>query len=87
MQSNTESYSRYGRSHGTAVYYDSTKPDTDAFLAYMEARLPKHGVEPYMDGFMAGLLGECKREFPQMRALRKDGKHKFSSVAPVREER
>ena len=84
MQSSAESYKHYGLHHGTALLLDSSKPDRDTFLAYMEARLPEHGREAYMDGVMDGLMGEGKRGLRYLRGLVKhgseDGKHRFSAV-------
>ena len=89
MQSSTESYKRLGLHHGTALLLDSSKPDRDTFLAYMEDRLPEHGREAYMDGVMDGLMGEGKRGLRYLRGLVKqgseDGKHRLSAVAPAGE--
>ena len=74
-----DAYTELGKQHGTAMFWDCSEPDADAFLAYMERRLPAHGVEAYMDGFMAGKLGECKCEFPQLRGLRKAGSEEDES--------
>ena len=69
MQSSTESYKLYGIHHGNAVRLDASNPDRDAFLAYMERRLPADGLDAYMDGFMAGVLGECKYGYRYLREL------------------
>jgi len=74
-------YRTYGEQHGTACFWDKSKPDTDAFLAYMEARLPKHGVEDYMEGFMDGILGECRWEHTQFAGLAKKGSNKENNNA------
>ena len=66
-------YRTLGECHGTAVFYDASKPDTDAFLAHMESWLPKHGIEEYMEGFYDAVQGEKKREYGCMRGLEKRG--------------
>ena len=50
-------YRKYGLHHGSCVRHDPDKPDRDAFLAYMEARLPENGADDYMDGFYDAMLG------------------------------
>ena len=66
-------YRTYGESHGTAMFWDCSKPNADAFLAHMETRIPAANYEEYLDGFMAGKLGECRGEWRCMRGLRKEG--------------
>ena len=59
-------YYAYGHQHGSYMLEDETI-NRDTFLAYMERRMPAHGLEAYMDGVMAGLLGECKRGYRYLR--------------------
>ena len=66
-------YHQYGIQHGTALFYDCSKPDVDAFLAYMEKRLPAHGLQDYIDGVIDAVNGEHKRKFRQLRGLMKEG--------------
>ena len=66
-------YRTLGECHGTAVFYDASKPDTDAFLAHMEEWLPEHGREEYMEGFYDAVQGEKRMEYGCMRGLSKMG--------------
>ena len=66
-------YHTYGSQHGTAFYYDASKPNSDSFLDYMERRLTKRGLGDYIDGFMAGILGDDRWEHTQMAGLKKGG--------------
>ena len=66
-------YRAYGSSHGAAMFWDISKPNSDLFLAYMERRLPAHGLESYLDGFADGIMGECKQGNRQMRGFAKVG--------------
>jgi hypothetical protein len=73
MQSRTESYRRYGIHHGTAMFFDASKPDVDRFLKYMENLIDVEPFEAYMDGFTEGKLGEHKRDHRHLRGLQKKG--------------
>ena len=64
---------KLGESHGTALYYDCSKPDADAFLAHMEKRMTEDEYADYLDGFMSGQLGECRRRYVEMRGFSKEG--------------
>ena len=68
-----DAYRAYGASHGTAFLHDKSKPDSEPFLAHMEARLAPHGIEAYLEGFMEGKLGEHKRRYRHFRVLPKKG--------------
>ena len=69
----SDPYRTYGQHHAVAIGYDASKPDVDAFLAHMEAHLPAHGVEAYMDGFYDASLGGKRRAFTYLRPLMKEG--------------
>ena len=66
-------YTILGHQHGTAMHYDASKPDSDAFLAHMEKWLPEHGVSDYMDGYCEGILGDHARKYRYFMALTKVG--------------
>lgn len=66
-------YRTYGELHGTAMFHDLSEPDVDRFLKHMEARLPAHGIEDYLEGFMCGKLGECVKKYRIMGLFRKKG--------------
>jgi len=72
MQSNTAlcKYRKLGEMHGTAMFYEGA--DSEAFLTHMEARLPTHGLEAYLDGFIDGKLGKVKRKYRHLRAVSKE---------------
>lgn len=70
---NYEHYRKYGEIHGTAMLFDASKPDVDAWLDYMEGLYTPNQYEAYLDGFMSGKLGECVEDHPSMMSFARVG--------------
>ena len=68
-----ETFRKYGEGHGTAMLFDASKPDVDAWLDYMEGLYTPEQYEAYLDGFMSGKLGECVEEHPAMMSFARKG--------------